>query len=174
MPYAENFHGGVSFSGIWWSFVLGVSILWRHNLTSYSRFQTNVLAKFVDIICIFFYMHSPYFMCQCTEYKLSPLQVRISKENKLNATTQQFITTKIAGCALKQWSKTLIIASEQFIQLQNETALISCRTRAVEHRKRATGLAGAQPGLQDRFILYYTRIENASKYERKHSFYCYV
>ena len=24
-------------------------------------FQTNVLAKFVDIICIFFYIHSPYF-----------------------------------------------------------------------------------------------------------------
>jgi len=29
-------------------------------------------------------------MCHCTEYKLSELQVRISDENKLNATTQQF------------------------------------------------------------------------------------
>jgi len=27
----------------------------RHNLRSYSCFQTNVLAKFVDNICIFFY-----------------------------------------------------------------------------------------------------------------------
>jgi len=27
-------------------------------------------------------------MFQCTEYKLSALQVRMSKENKLNATTQ--------------------------------------------------------------------------------------
>jgi len=27
---AENFHGWVSFSGIWWSF--GVRCWWRHNL----------------------------------------------------------------------------------------------------------------------------------------------
>jgi len=30
-------------------------------------FQTNILAKFVDIIGIFFFTHSPYFMCLCTE-----------------------------------------------------------------------------------------------------------
>jgi len=63
-------------------------------MRSYSCFQTNVLAKFVDIICIFFYTHSPSFMCHCTEYKLSALQVEISEENKLNTTTQQFITAK--------------------------------------------------------------------------------
>jgi len=67
-------------------------------------FQTNVLAKFVDIIRIFFYIHSPYFMCRCSEYKLSALQVRLSEKNKLNATTQQFIIAKISGCALKQGS----------------------------------------------------------------------
>jgi len=43
----------------------------------------------------------PYFMCRCTEYKLSALQIRISEKNKLNATTQKFITAKISGCALK-------------------------------------------------------------------------
>jgi len=80
--------------------------LWRHNLTSYSCFQTNVLATFVDTLCIFFYTQSPYFMCHFTEYKLSALQVRISEENVLNPTTQQFITAKISGCALKQGSKT--------------------------------------------------------------------
>ena len=58
-------------------------------MTSYSCFQTNLLAKFVGIICIFYYIHSPYFMCQCTEYKLLALQVRISDEKTLNATTQQ-------------------------------------------------------------------------------------
>jgi len=47
VAYAENFHGGVSFSSIWWPFVFGVRCLWRHKLTSYSYFQTNVLAKFV-------------------------------------------------------------------------------------------------------------------------------
>jgi len=52
------------------------------------HFQTNVLAKFVDTLCMFFYTHSPYFMCHCTKYELSALQARISEENKLNATTQ--------------------------------------------------------------------------------------
>jgi len=33
-------------------------------------FQTDVLAKFVDIICIFCYRRSPYFICHCTENKL--------------------------------------------------------------------------------------------------------
>ena len=51
------FMGGGSFSGIWWSFLFGVRCLRRHNLTSYSCFQ----AKFVDIIGIIFYTHSPYF-----------------------------------------------------------------------------------------------------------------
>jgi len=87
--------GGGSFSGIWWLFVCGVRFLWRHNLTSCSFFQTNDLKKFVDIICIFLYTHSAYFMCHCTEYKLSALQVRISEENKPNASSQEFITAKI-------------------------------------------------------------------------------
>jgi len=40
-------------------------------------------------------------MWHCTEYKLLAVQVRLSEENKLNATTQQFITGKISGWALK-------------------------------------------------------------------------
>jgi len=78
VAYAENFHGG-----------------------GFVQWHTNVLAKFVNIICIFFNTHSPYFMCHCTEYKLSALQVRISEEHTLNATTQQFINAKISGCTLK-------------------------------------------------------------------------
>ena len=35
VAYAENFHWGVSFSGLWWSFVFDVRSLWHHNLTSY-------------------------------------------------------------------------------------------------------------------------------------------
>jgi len=58
-------------------------------------FPKRRLAKFVDIICIFFYTHSPYFMCHCTESKLSAFQVRISEEIKLNAATQEFIIAKI-------------------------------------------------------------------------------
>ena len=39
--------------GLWWSLWLVIRCLWRHSMTSYSRLQTNVLAKFVDTTCIF-------------------------------------------------------------------------------------------------------------------------
>ena len=42
-----------------------------------------------------------------------------------------------------------------------------CRIRAVEHRKRAAGLASAHPGLKNRIVLHYTRIENAHKVRKK-------
>ena len=52
------------------------------------------------------FLHPPHYICRCTEYELSALQVRLSGKNKLNATTQQFITAKITGCALKQGNET--------------------------------------------------------------------
>jgi len=148
----------VWFRVIWWSFAFGVRCLWRQNLTPFPCFQTTALAKFVDIICIFFYIHSPYFMCRCTEYKLSALQVGLSEKNKLNATTQQFITAKISGCALKQGWNTLITSN---LQLQNQAAPRSRQIRAVEHWRFAAGLAGVHPGLQDRMLL--KRIKYARK-----------
>jgi len=116
--------GGFWFKVIWWLYVFGVRCLWRHNLTSFPCFQTNVLAKFVDIVCIFFYIHFPYFMCRCTEYELSALQVRLSEKNKLNATTQQFITAKITGWALKQGNETHSSLRQSNLQLQNQAALV--------------------------------------------------
>ena len=120
VEYAENFHGGALVQGHRWPFVFGVRCLWRHNLTSFTCFQTNVLAKFVDIICTFFYIHTPYFMCHCTEYeyKLWALQVRLSDKNNINATTQQFITAKISGCALTQGSETHSSLRQSNLQLQ--------------------------------------------------------
>jgi len=44
-------------------------------------------------------------MCHCTKYQVSALQVGISEENKLNVTTQPFITAKMSGCVSKQGSK---------------------------------------------------------------------
>jgi len=88
-------------------------------------FQTNVLAKFVDIVCIFFYVHSPYYICRRTEYELPSLQVRLLGKNKLNATTQQFITAKITGCALKQGNETHSSLRQRNLQLQNQAALRS-------------------------------------------------
>ena len=87
-------------------------------------------------------------MCLCTEYQLSALQVRISQENKLNASTQQFITAKMPGCALNREVKHSILRQSN-LQLQNKVALMSCQIQAVEHRKCAAGLAGAHPSLQD-------------------------
>jgi len=161
VAYAENFHGkGVSFSGIWWSFVFGVCCLRIHNLTSYSCLQTTILVKFVDIICIIFYTHSPYFI----NYQRSKLGYR----RKMNSTLrQQFITAKIPGCALKQGSKAYSSLRQSNVQPQNEAALMSCRIRAVEHRKCAAGLPGAHPGLQDRILLNYTRSKNAHKVCKK-------
>jgi len=40
---------------------------------------------------------------------------------------------------------------------------MSCEIRAVEHRKCAAEQSNAYPGLQDRILLNYTRIENAHK-----------
>ena len=62
VAYAENFHvGGVWVRIIWWSFVFGWRCLWSHNLTSFPRFQTNVLAKFVDTIMHIFLHPLPLF-----------------------------------------------------------------------------------------------------------------
>jgi len=101
------------------------------------------------------------------EYKLSALQASISEENKINAMTQQFITAKVSGCALKQGSKTHPSLRPSNVQLQNETALMSCRIRAVEHRKCVAGPAGAHLGLQDRILLNYTRMENVHEVRKK-------
>ena len=114
------FMGFDCFRVIWWSFVFGVRCLCRHNLTSFPFFQTNVLTKFVDIICIFFYIRIPHFMCDCTEYKLPALQIRLWEKYKLNATEQQFITAKISGCALKQGSETNSSLRQSNLQLQRQ------------------------------------------------------
>jgi len=112
-------------------------------------------------------------MCHCTEHKLSALQVKISEENTLNPTTQQFITAKISGCALKQRSKTHS-PLRQNLQLQNEAELMSRQIRAVKHRNFAAGLSGAHPGLHDRILLNYLRIENAHELPKKTFNFSYV
>jgi len=44
---------------------------------------------------------------------------------------------------------------------------MSCRIRAVEHRKCAAGLSSTHPGLQDRILVNYTRIENTHKVRKE-------
>ena len=57
------------------------------------------------------------------EYQLLALQASISEENTINARTQQFITAKISGCALKQGSKTHSSLRQSNLPLQNDAAL---------------------------------------------------
>jgi len=97
------------------------------------------------------------------------------EKNTPNATTQQFITAKISGCALKQGSKThSITTSESNLQLPNQAALMSRRIRAVEHRRCLAGPVGTHHGLQDRNLLNYTRIENVYKVRKKTFIFGYV
>ena len=58
--------------------------------------------------------------------------------------------------------------------MQNDAALKSCRIRAVEHRKCVGGLSGAHPGLQDRILQNYTRMENAHEARKKTFNFYYV
>ena len=120
---------GFSISGIWWSFVFGARCLWRHNhvskpslLTQYTNSSTRTLV----------------ILCHCTENKPPALEVRISEENTLKATTQQFITAKMSSCALKQGTEThssilrqsyiLGTASERFTTAKSGCANVSSNT----------------------------------------------
>jgi len=66
---------------------LGVRCLWRHTVTSNSRFKSNVLAKFFDAMHII--IHAPSYSCHCIDFKLSVLKLRMQVQNTLNATTKQ-------------------------------------------------------------------------------------
>jgi len=108
-------------------------------------------------------------MCHWTEYKLSVLQVRISEENILDATTQQFITAKISGWALKQGSKhTRHYAIAIFNCKMNCTNVLSNTSSEAQKVFSWTVWltlthTDSHPSLHDRILLNYTRIENAHK-----------
>jgi len=87
---------------------------------------------------IFLYIHSPYFVCPCTEDKL--LGYRRKIHPTFNATIQQFVTAKISGCALKQGRTIHSSIRQGNLQRKNEAALMSCRIRAVEHKVRVDWL----------------------------------
>jgi len=76
--------------------------------------------------------------------------------------------TAVRNCKnIKQGSTTHSSYRQSNLQRKNEAALMSCRIRAVEHRVSGDGLAGANPGLKNRILLNYTRIENAHKVCKK-------
>jgi len=108
-------------------------------------------------------------MCHCTGYKLLALQVRLSEENTPNAQRYDTAVRNCKNIRLRVKGveyNTLINSSGQFTT-EKWAALMSCRIRAVEHRVSAGGLAGAQPGLKNRILINYTKIENAHKVHKK-------
>ena len=102
------------------SFVFSARCLWRHNLTSFSCFQTNVLAAFLDIICTIFCTQSLYFCVIALNMNYQPSRLGYWRKKKLNATTQQFITAKISDCEWKQGRKRHSSMRKNNLQLQNE------------------------------------------------------
>ena len=77
-------------------------------------------------------------MCHCNEHYLSALQVRRSEQNTaLNVKTEQSVTAKISGNALKHGSKTHSMLRQGSSQLQKHQAACAWMSRrtAVEKRK---------------------------------------
>jgi len=114
-------------------------------------------------------------MCHCTEYELSAFQVRISEENTLNTTIQQFSSTKISGYALKQGVKHTHHCVRAIIyncKMKLRKCLLEYEQWGIES-VRLYCLTHISC-LQDRILLNYTRIENVHKVCKKMSILCYV
>jgi len=132
------YHILVLSSGVWWELLLDMRCLLHHTMTSFSRLQTNVLAKFVDTTCILFYTRSPYPLYNVSlqwMIVLSALQVRRPEQNTaLSAKPEQFITAKISGNALKQGSTARLKLRQRSSQLQKYMA--AHWKSGVEHTQR--------------------------------------
>ena len=115
-------------SGVWWSLLLDIRCLWRHNMTSYSRLQTTFWRSLLT-------QHAYYstrtllvvHIC-VTVMNISVLQVRRPEQKTaLNAKTEQFIPAKTSGNAFKQGSRTHSVLCQRSSQLQKyKAARMSC------------------------------------------------
>jgi len=144
-------------------------------MPSYSRFQTNLLTRFVDKMCILFYTHPPYLLLH---YKPSALQVRIPEKNALNANTNLQFTAAVPNYnrssqlrqnSSQQGSETHSTTTAQFTTAEasgsvNVSSHSSSRTQvhlAAEWRTVAhTGLLGLT-------FRKFTRMENAHAVRKK-------
>jgi len=146
----ENFHGGFSFLGIWWSSVCGVRCLCVFMYPN-QRFG-EVCGHNMHIL-----LHAnalPYFMILCViALNLNCQCSKLGYRRKLNSMLHRSSKLQNFDCVLKKGSKTHSSLCQ--CKPQNEAALMSRRILAGEHRC-AAGLAGAPPSLQDRILLYYT------------------
>jgi len=95
VAYAETFHGG--------GFIQRHRVVICIGCALFVTSQNDVIVLFPNQhfgeVCwhnmhIFLYIHSSYFMCQCTEHKLLELQVRLSEDN----TYTQRYDTAVRNC----------------------------------------------------------------------------
>ena len=132
-------------SGVWWSLLPDVAVcdvtvyryihvckptFWRNLLTQYAYCSTRMLlTRFCS-------------MCHCIEHKLPALHVRRPEQNTaLNTKPEQFITAKIPGNTLKQWSQTHSKLRQRSSQVQKHQAARISRRIAVEQRRYAAEMA---------------------------------
>jgi len=95
-------------------------------MTSCSRLQTNVLAKFVDKYYSIQTLLTRCTMCYCAEHNLTALQVMRPEQNTaLNAKIEKFITAKISRNSLKQGSRTHSVFRQRSSQLQKHSISLS-------------------------------------------------
>ena len=73
------------------------------------------------------FLHPPHYICRCTEYELSALQVRLSGKNKLNDTAVHNCKNKRLLVKTGEWS-TLITTSEQFTTTKLGCTKVSLNT----------------------------------------------
>jgi len=126
---------------VWWSVLLDIYDVtkWRHIHVCKPLFWRSLLTQ-----------HAYYSTCtlltRCyTMCPLSALQVRKQGQNPaLSAKTEQFITAKISGNALKQGSRTDSALHQRSSQLQKYKAARMSRRVAVEQRRYAAGMADIQ------------------------------
>jgi len=108
------------------------------------------------------------------EYQLSALQASVSEVNTINTTTQQFITAKISGCALKQASKTHSSLRPSNLPLYNDAALMSFRIRVMEHRSGWLDRLAYTPVCKIESCKTTQELRMRMKYARKLSIFYYV
>jgi len=86
--------------------------------------------------------------------------------------TEQFITAKVSGNALKQGSSTHSVLRQGSSQLQKYKAARMFRRIAVD--QKVCGWDGGHPGLTALNLLNYTIIEKAHEVRKKIFVFCYV
>jgi len=115
-----------------------------------------------------YYCTRTLFTCCCRLQCATAMNVNYQRSPK----TEQFMTAKISGNALKQRSRTHSVLRQRSSQLQKYKTAQMSRLIAVD--QKACDLDGGHPGLTVSNFPNYTRIENAHEVRKKVFVFYYV